>query len=30
MEDDNDKTIMNNNNEEPDYSIGIVVQKITT
>ena len=30
MEDENEKTITNNNNEEPNYSIGIVVQKITT
>ena len=30
MEDDKTQTITNNNNEETDYSIGIVLQKITT
>ena len=27
MEDENDKTLKNNNYEEPNYSIGIVEQK---
>ena len=30
MEDENDKTLKNNNYEEPNYSIGIVEQKLTT
>ena len=30
MEDDENQIIINNNNEEIDYSIGIVLQKITT
>ena len=29
MEDDENQIIINNNNEEIDYSIGIVLQKIT-